>query len=75
MMTETDGWPAVMSGPDYEQLGRQMRFEQAHPEVTIKRIGFGSWEADISPSEGERYVYGHSLQELMDRLDGIFDPP
>ena len=67
------GWQAPHVA-DRDQFGRLAAFREAHPEVVIGDDEFGTWIAVIPDDAGETVRNGHSLRELLDKLDQIFPP-
>jgi len=70
----TPEW-AVPHVADRDQLGRLAAFRDAHPEVVIGDSEFGTWQAVIPDGSGEIVRSGHSLEELLDKLDDLFPRP
>ena len=67
----TPGWQAPHVA-DRDQLGRLAAFRAAHPEVVIGDDEFGTWIAVIINGNVETVKNGHTLRELLDKLDAIF---
>lgn len=63
-----------------EQRMRLARFKASHPDV---EIGAGGqipgredwWQASVRLRDGEQVLTGHTLRELLDKLDDLMEPP
>jgi hypothetical protein len=51
-----------------DQVLRLGQFREEHPDVIIGDGGFGTWQACIAESDGERIISRYALRELWDGL-------
>lgn len=58
----------AISGGSEDQVVRRARFESAHPDIRIARVG-AAWQTTIPTDTGEDVVTRYELRTLLDELE------
>lgn len=63
----------VPDEPDHVRLAR-FRAKHPPPRVKIREGEFGEWQGIVRTRNGETVRTGHTLRELLDKMDELFPP-
>ena len=60
-----------MAAREPDQAGRLARFRDEHPDADLRPAEFGTCEAWLPDGNGGRIIVGHTLRELLDKLERL----
>ena len=70
-MTGGPGWRLAMAAAEPDQAGRMRQFQDEHPDAELRPAEFDTCEAWLPGENGGRLIVGHTLRELLDKLDAL----